>query len=565
MIVQQQEQLVKLHKLLEEHLDQEELRTLCFELWVEYDDLPAAGKSAKARELIGYLSHRRRIPELVRWMQKNRHELFGDYLREFESDTPFIDFVNRGAELDRIFLSTLPIQYWVIDAPAGYGKTDFLRELERRYNELNWVTGYVTISRDASPNIQTLVRHLFAAIDALNQYDQQQDARTIGLQFAACLLCSNTARRVTFGGVTIFIDNIDVLSELSFEKLVEFIIGVYEGLSPSGFFLQQNRVRFFLAGRDARRKVARISKLPFTELTLSPYEFSYVQETVRRYARKVNVLLQEPYIANVAACLMYLSGGHPGCIAGILGELAEGRFAKVGLILQAQPQSLLNRVDSILKDLFVEYDPDVLNLVPLIETLSVFRRFRTWLFEELVEKGYLEWKGDRYELQQALLSTFLLRRERSFLQDSITQRLCAIRLRLNNPQKFEQLCREGVRIYKEKLSCSRNPEQLAVEYVYLRLQHAYYVDKICGESLREVLASILQETITILVQAWEGDRSIVDDFIELCKQDWDLEFLVNYFLGVAFFAGPCSYNHDLYKQIMSSVMCNFTDGLIKEQ
>ncbi len=55
----------KLHQLITTHFDGEELRTLCFDLNVDYDDLRGEGKASKAREFIAYLERHGRIPELV--------------------------------------------------------------------------------------------------------------------------------------------------------------------------------------------------------------------------------------------------------------------------------------------------------------------------------------------------------------------------------------------------------------------------------------------------------------------------------------------------------------------
>ena len=46
------------YELLNSSFDEEELRTLCFGLGVDYDSLPGEGKRAKARELVGYLGRR---------------------------------------------------------------------------------------------------------------------------------------------------------------------------------------------------------------------------------------------------------------------------------------------------------------------------------------------------------------------------------------------------------------------------------------------------------------------------------------------------------------------------
>ncbi len=59
------EHLARLRQAIIARFDEEELRTLCYDLDVDYDSLPAQGKANKARELIKYLEHRERIPELV--------------------------------------------------------------------------------------------------------------------------------------------------------------------------------------------------------------------------------------------------------------------------------------------------------------------------------------------------------------------------------------------------------------------------------------------------------------------------------------------------------------------
>lgn len=56
---------IQLRQLLTTHFDLEELRMLCFDLDVDYDDLRGEGKTNKARELVAYLGRRGRIAELV--------------------------------------------------------------------------------------------------------------------------------------------------------------------------------------------------------------------------------------------------------------------------------------------------------------------------------------------------------------------------------------------------------------------------------------------------------------------------------------------------------------------
>lgn len=54
----------QLHRRLCQLFDEGELRTICFDLDVDYESLPGRGKANKARELIRYLRRRSRVSEL---------------------------------------------------------------------------------------------------------------------------------------------------------------------------------------------------------------------------------------------------------------------------------------------------------------------------------------------------------------------------------------------------------------------------------------------------------------------------------------------------------------------
>jgi hypothetical protein len=58
--------LAGLHKKIDRYFDREELRTLCFELGVDYDSLPAEGKAAKVRELVQHCERHGLTEKLLR-------------------------------------------------------------------------------------------------------------------------------------------------------------------------------------------------------------------------------------------------------------------------------------------------------------------------------------------------------------------------------------------------------------------------------------------------------------------------------------------------------------------
>jgi len=71
----QKNDLVAVRKQLCERFDLEELRTLCFDLGVDFDSLRVEGKEAKARELIAHLRRRDQLSQLVRYIRHHRPDI----------------------------------------------------------------------------------------------------------------------------------------------------------------------------------------------------------------------------------------------------------------------------------------------------------------------------------------------------------------------------------------------------------------------------------------------------------------------------------------------------------
>jgi hypothetical protein len=67
--------LVQLRQVLSSRFDLEELRTLCHDLDVDFDDLPAQGKSNKARELVAHLARRNQLGRLLEVGQEQRPDV----------------------------------------------------------------------------------------------------------------------------------------------------------------------------------------------------------------------------------------------------------------------------------------------------------------------------------------------------------------------------------------------------------------------------------------------------------------------------------------------------------
>lgn len=71
-----------LRQILLEHFNQEELRTLAYDIGVDVDILPSGSRSSSARELISYLERRGRLPDLIRAIQESRPNIGWERVRE---------------------------------------------------------------------------------------------------------------------------------------------------------------------------------------------------------------------------------------------------------------------------------------------------------------------------------------------------------------------------------------------------------------------------------------------------------------------------------------------------
>lgn len=114
---------VKLRQILTEHFDEGELRTLCFDLRIDYQSLPGEGKADKARELVAYCDRHERIAEL----EDHVHKLRSSAPTTSHDNLPHQPyFFGRQAELARVKDALGPESAgWgvLIDGVGGIGKT----------------------------------------------------------------------------------------------------------------------------------------------------------------------------------------------------------------------------------------------------------------------------------------------------------------------------------------------------------------------------------------------------------------------------------------------------------
>ncbi len=93
------EELAQLRQLLVDHFNEGELRTLCFDLGVDYENLPPGGKADKARELVAHLERRNQIPELLEMGRRLRPDV--DWSQTYLDDR-MADYRARRDQADQL-------------------------------------------------------------------------------------------------------------------------------------------------------------------------------------------------------------------------------------------------------------------------------------------------------------------------------------------------------------------------------------------------------------------------------------------------------------------------------
>jgi hypothetical protein len=437
-----------------------------------------------------------------------------------QARTLHVPFQNREDEM-RDILSSFAPAYFLLDAPAGYGKSVLLERLTQRFEENDWVAAYICL--DEHGDVHQLVSGLAyqlgveCAIDGL-------DISGCGRQLAAALK-RDKLDEITRKGLVLLVDLDRKPARDILDHFVDqFIPAVQKSLRQLEFFLtRHNRFRVILAGRHLA-KHATSGDIPLRILQLTPFDYKVVLETMRTlFPRDTRAS-----VTQLAAHLMHVTGGHPGCIAHCLrsyeaygetpdeflgGHAEELWMDVIGPVVQ-------HVRDNISQDLWYVFD-----------RLSVYRYLDYGLLDALV-KDEGEDFGNSIELADKLTSTFLLSWHGRLLQDDITRRLLAIRLR-EEEERFPEWCRQAQQICANHIQrpTTQSPEMWAIEFLYQVLQeHAPEIhDAEQRASLGERFFDKVSQALTWLLDGRQKEIEL-RALKEALENDWEFRFTVDYFL-----------------------------------
>lgn len=473
-------------------------------------------------------AHFREIEQHIKTLkhQVNQTEKNGQRTHQIE----FVNRVNEKQEITNIYCPP----YLLITAPKGYGKTRLLETVKTDLEKQGTVF-YTNLLSGEFSSIQKITYGMLQQIGekCVKELNLAESAKPedCGYEFGKFVIKTLST---TQKNIMILMDIAESIDDnLVKDFLNEFIPAVQEQLAVAG----QINLKLILAGRYRADWKQLSVKVTLEPMLLAPFDFSPVFQTVEHFARRKNSFSSLDYRRDFASHLMYFTGGHPGCMAEILNKDFHKPIKKIISNEEEYYQTIVTHVideverhiPSPLREIFV--------------TLSIVRRFDHHLLQWFMDKELFKSPKTSVKLDKLLLQTHLVTKKSGFLQDDITRRLLAIRLRKTEPDRFITICEEAISFYRSRLKDPRcfREDIIAIELLFQTVQYLVYstqydADKSLFELRAEEIRHIkkcffdtLPEILNILV-SHRDSQAEVESLIELLEDDMEFRFAFNYLL-----------------------------------
>jgi hypothetical protein len=526
------------------------------------DNLPQTDElSSRVTQTIGYLQDKWNTGQenalclLLRVLRDrtdqrdNRHRELTELIQRLacEGLPPPIPFINREDEIRVLLDSHVP--YYLVDAPAGYGKTALLKRLKSHFEERGWLCAYAAVKEHS-----TLVEVVTSLADDLGATNFLNRALLPVQRLGIALVRCWGARVLNITGVILLIDFDKKPAPALFKEIVEKLIPVtQDNLKILNFFRDGVKFRVILTGRHlVGRKEVRTDKLRLQPVLLKPFDYVVIRESARQYLTNH----ADDTVSQIAAHLIYLTGGHPGCVARAL-EMYRDSGLSPDLFVEFYSQDICKNIvapaiNAIIKG-FPESFPDFRSVV--FERFGVLRYADHVILDYIAQDELSNIEGG-YALEAKLLATYLFKRSGRLIHSDAIRRLLVIQLRQESPHKFQKLCHWAQSMCENRLYDPRvqAPEKWAVEYLFQALQQ--YAAHIQDKKQREVARSTffgehLPKSLHLLTQARNLPSQVLQEEINFLtyamQSDWEFQFVVNYYLR------DTRYTNIPYRQLKAQI------------
>lgn len=375
------------------------------------------------------------------------------------------EFVNREAEL-RDILGPFSKSYIFISAPAGFGKTYLLEEIQRRINVEPGSTQWLVLQHHCRANEGV---DLILA-DLAWQLGHREP--TAGLPDFLALMGRTLSSQAAIG-VTILFDAVEnwrhtANGTVQWSATALFMQSTFAQMLDESIHLIGLNLRVIFAGRYITSYFDEF-RLPYQHLALKPFDrpviYTFILETQRRYEtiRKMKLDYSPQKIEDLAQEVVEITGGHPRAAFRLVHDIAERGFA-IPPSMYFSPDQLPGLFERFVSQEIPELFKGIpLDLQMLFRTLSVFRGFNSDTLRALLDRNFIavDDHADSWKLYMQVLGTHLVEASGPLAHDRILQRVLDIQLRFDNSARYRTLQQFAADLYDQWLQgLSHNGEKL---------------------------------------------------------------------------------------------------------
>jgi hypothetical protein len=439
------------------------------------------------------------------------------------------EFVNREIELATLNPIELHTSYWqcaLISAPTGYGKTRLLNRLIEKIDgndglKLRWNYRYVNVANcEDSTNI---ISYIWESVC------NRKLSSAFGIEEASKDLChyildnmSASSGNSPARGILLIFDSVEKLTSANMEWLWlvfhEVVTGSYIDYERDEVSFP---VRLVLAGVDTKslwesyERWEKSSNCKYflrapQELNLSAFGKVHVEELISRRAKKRGISVGQWIISDIAAKLLYISGGHPAAINGILDELFEVNLRRYDDYLKSNRERLIKKyISRVAQNILQHFQPQDQEDIKMI---CVFRLIDLKTLSTLFAEGLII-SQENIRLLGLLCEHKILKppsAEKLFYHDDIIRRMLYLDLAFRNNDDVERVQKThecAKRLYYELINS--NQDQHSLHYFFVEwLFHVLQIANFSENAVMLEWESMLAQTQPVSVSSDDLRRAI---------------------------------------------------------
>lgn len=487
----------------------------------------------------------------------SRHNILKRLFPELVQTELTIGFTNRDEERKRLaYVSGAPTLYFVIDAPAGYGKSTLLRQLQKEYNAKKWAYSLVQVSEESNIEDLDVALHTNFELDGQN-LTLTRNRFSSGTTLGRSLVSRFQSELPDGRGIVILIDLDKKPNEQLTENLFsEFIPNLFQTLERLETMKQRIlKLYVIVAGRsliataDNYRKTLSLSYIP-----LSPFKFEDIYSSAKDH---FGIGITDDFLKAVAGLAMCLGAGHPGCMSHIFHHFKEECDVSENDCLEQHGLYLWNRYISDYATQVCDQMGSIVENPEIYYLLSLFRYVDDHILDEIVNQYGPGTIRDGSELGDKLVNSYLFQRRTNLglIGDSIVRRLMAMNLCLSEPARFLDLCHRAQELCKNNLSSTlSNSNFWVIEFLFQCLQEymGIRLNKIVTRGVSEIEKSerfhfFVNTKLPEIIEALNGvfhkqstdkdgtfsRRARGKQLLQMLKdpEQWEFRFVLNYHFG----------------------------------